>query len=678
MKYRQFVWFVLWFTLSGADDLKCVPPSCAFDVVESEDYTFGFEKNQEFNITNCVYKSDTGISGTFDVRTSSNTPLKHNNNKKKDHISDSGALGYCHITVSNAGKDGPRIWTLEPFHHETSLHQAVNFTVNFFHKLPLLSNKVNVIKNEGFYQYFNVSSQFSSCRVKFNETEFDLDLVTERFAEGSNGRMKSLGDGLCGFSFSNVSANDPTRWTLTAVDTLTKQYRSHFDLGIYDYPPAEETHVKQYVKLGLIAHIECGNANEQEYCYLYNPRGKFIKTSADCSYSIKTLTLAHIGRWTCKISKYPATHPVEYVVELIVAEGESPRTWITESDHYIQIGCQLINHRDITGCRMTSPNKDVLNLRPGVVVDHYSSMGTDYKNSTCSLRVIEKPLRNSDKGQWKCEMHITGGFTGGFIYLADTKAPQYQTNTTITAQIGDELKIECSVPYSSEYCYVQSPNGTEYLMQNNQQSRLGSCSVIVPKLEHDHVGYWNCFFARDIGVPDERISVEVRVAEVLLNTNDARVTSGENASLLCSSHGFPLKYCRFISPNSSSYFIHNHRNSNRLSYNGRGLEYGECGITITNAQPSDSGVWNCIMKVGGDYTQDEISAKIDLYVAPTFLGNPITAIAFGTAVGVIIIAIVGFFVAKKWKAHRTACSKASGSSSAALNEEISDPNDSFV
>ncbi|KAF5292606.1 hypothetical protein FQA39_LY13939 [Lamprigera yunnana] len=641
---------------------ECVPPSCQINALEAEPYTFGFSKNSSVNITRCSYTSDSGLSGTFVVDSSLKKGSKSPNGNE---VTDLGASGLCQLTLKKADENGPKLWTLQSFHKGT-LHKEINFTVNYFYKAPLLSESVSVVELENFYQYFNVSTKFTGCKVRLGETE--VDLRTKQDLEGVDGRMKSLGNDICGFIFSNVSKMDPINWCLIAEDALGKSYRANFKVIVYDVPPVNVRNTKLNVQLGLRTTVVCGNKYQQDFCYLYNPKGKFVQSGDDCSYPIKTVTMDHLGVWKCKIGKFPSMQTLEYNIELVFTGNENVKTWISETKNHIKIGCKLNNGGRISACRIISPKGDVWNLRPGVAYARYLSIGTNFKNATCILWV-RKPVLETEKGQWRCEMHSGGSRTGGFIFIENTTIPNYETYKNITTQIGEELKIECNVPYSSEYCYIQSPDGTKYVMKDNYESRLGSCFTTIPKARREDVGLWTCFFARDMSVADEKLNVEVTLAEVLLYTTNAEASSGGNVSLLCSSYGVPLKYCRFIAPNALSYFIHNHQKSSRISYKGKGLEYGECGITIRNAQPSDSGVWTCITRLGGDYSQEEISTKINLYVTPTFFKNPTVGIAFGTGACIIILSALGYFGVNKFKKMRRPTLDASNSISSDNNTE---------
>ncbi|KAK4872415.1 hypothetical protein RN001_014444 [Aquatica leii] len=624
---------------------ECVPSTRVIEVIESGKYTIGIKPDTSINVTKCSFQSNTDISHTFLIdRPSTDSSRK---NKKNNSVSDLGKVGLCQITVEDVNDQGPTLWTLHLSNEETQQNfKPINFIVTFFYKVPLLSDTVHVIENGKFYEYVDSSIKFASCQLKYGATVINWD-VDDKPNEIDK-RLTSLGEGLCGFVFTNVSLSEPTDWSLTAKDSAEKLYRANFRLNVFER--TKDTIIKKSVVVGSSTTIQCGDKFNQDFCYLYDPKGEFVTTNVDCSYSIKTVAIHHLGKWICRVGKYPMMETLDYIVDLLLTDDNSVTAWVTEDENYLRIGCQLVNYHEIRSCRMITPTKQVLNLLPGVAYNGYLSFGTNFKNSTCAI-MIRKPLSDADKGQWRCEMYLDNTRTGSFIQVQNSTIPSYTSEKTITTQLGETLKIQCEVTYSSDYCYMKSPNGTEYLMPNNFESRLGTCSVTID-VKPEHVGYWTCFFARKIGTPDDRILIKVTVPEMLLYTNKVEEKSGGNASLMCSSYGLPLKYCRFVAPNSLSYFIENHQNSSRISYNGKGLEYGECGITITNVKTSDTGTWRCITKVGNDYKQDEISAVIDVYIAPTFLENPVTIIGFATTCAVLVVSGVAFISIKQWRKLR--------------------------
>lgn len=91
---------------------------------------------------------------------------------------------------------------------------------------------------------------------------------------------------------------------------------------------------------------------------------------------------------------------------------------------------------------------------------------------------------------------------------------------------------------------------------------------------------------------------------------------GGSAYLKCTTRGigdYPLKYCRFLSPDGHMYQISaQDKSSDRIIYDGRGLEYGDCGIKIRRMELSDIGKWTCMTRIGADFKEEEVHTNIDL------------------------------------------------------------------
>ncbi|KAK5640501.1 hypothetical protein RI129_011312 [Pyrocoelia pectoralis] len=627
--------------------LEYVPSSRVIEVNESKDYTFGLiENDNSTNITRCTYQSNTGLSGSFDV-------LKSDKRHAKiGKIGDLGAAKLCQITVSDADAQLPTVWGLKAFSNGKALEE-VRFRVKFYYNVPLATVKAVAPRNGDFYQHLNTNLTFISCKLNIGPTEIDLDLNSKLGSKVGDMEIVSLGDGVCGFKCLNASAANDS-WSLRAVDGIKRSYRADFKYLIRAIPSGDEIYVRNIVQVGMSHIIRCGDQYSQEFCYLFNPLNEFVPTtSKDCYYAIKTVSMQDLGVWRCQIGRSPSMVLLQYRIELLIGRQEnSVQSWVKESKKYVTIGCKLFTNIKSDYCRMVSPRDEIFKLEPGGAFNRYLSMGTNFSQGICAMR-IEKPLQESDKGQWRCEFDITSGSTGAFIFLATQKRRKYLKHKKLTTQIGQPLSVDCQVSYSSDYCYIKSPIGTVHSMIDDSESRLGRCSLQLEKATVADVGNWSCFFARETGLADEEITIEVRLSELLSAPVQVDVPSGQNANLICSSYGLPLKYCRFISPSSQAYYIKNVQNSNRIRYYGKGLEYGECGITIQEAKPSDSGKWMCATRLGGDYKQMEITASVVLYVAPAFLEDPKVAIGLGTAAVVLVISgAIGYFGVKRWKRRR--------------------------
>lgn len=74
-----------------------------------------------------------------------------------------------------------------------------------------------------------------------------------------------------------------------------------------------------------------------------------------------------------------------------------------------------------------------------------------------------------------------------------------------------------------------------------------------------------------------------------------------------------LDYCWFLSPNGTAYTVSKKRSSpTDLTYQGSGLEFGECGAVLEVADNSHDGNWSCHM---GASQTTEMTARISVTVA---------------------------------------------------------------
>ena len=69
------------------------------------------------------------------------------------------------------------------------------------------------------------------------------------------------------------------------------------------------------------------------------------------------------------------------------------------------------------------------------------------------------------------------------------------------------------VPYSSDYCYIIAPNKTQYKPDSRLQITTGLCMFTVDEATASDNGTWQCSIAQNNGIPDEVISVDVKLTE---------------------------------------------------------------------------------------------------------------------------------------------------------------------
>lgn len=89
----------------------------------------------------------------------------------------------------------------------------------------------------------------------------------------------------------------------------------------------------------------------------------------------------------------------------------------------------------------------------------------------------------------------------------------------------------------------------------------------------------------------------------------------------------------------------------RISYKGRGLEYGDCGLKISKVEQDDEGLWTCHIQSGRDIINQENTADINKKIKLTVSSPTSTALAesIGITMGVLCIVVAtGGFVLYKY------------------------------
>lgn len=109
---------------------------------------------------------------------------------------------------------------------------------------------------------------------------------------------------------------------------------------------------------------------------------------------------------------------------------------------------------------------------------------------------------------------------------------------------------------------MTSPNGTKYTNADQYRSWLGECHVTINPVVLDHNGTWTCVFARKTGLPDEKIYVDVVIAEQLTFYQSIDAKKGHSVELMCKT-GLPIRFCRYISPSGESYHLSTEKSSTR-------------------------------------------------------------------------------------------------------------------
>lgn len=73
-----------------------------------------------------------------------------------------------------------------------------------------------------------------------------------------------------------------------------------------------------------------------------------------------------------------------------------------------------------------------------------------------------------------------------------------------------------------------------------------------------------------------------------------------------------------------------------MTYSGRGLEFGDCGLKISNVNSNDNGIWTCHISPGRK-TKTSLKSQIKLTVIPA---TSLTRVAEGVGIGAGVLVVV--------------------------------------
>ncbi|KAF2887014.1 hypothetical protein ILUMI_19159, partial [Ignelater luminosus] len=361
-------------------------------------------------------------------------------------------------------------------------------------------------------------------------------------------KITSLGLGLCGLRYRDATRDlDTAEWTLVATDKEGRGYVGMFQTFINS---EEEYRFNTTVSLGQEYDLNC--YPKGSFCHIFNPNGEMVESRA-CRYTIALVKRKHIGLWKCQILSFNSMDSIESTIELIASVSTAPISWTNETEHYVHVGCQIF--RRARYCRLTAPNGKMLQVDVGYATDRHFAFGTDLSKGICSI-MISKPLQYNEKGLWKCELADPYFERTGTLILVAETTPMYPKFLKLSATLNKPLTINCEVPYSTDYCRIQSPKSPLwYSPDNEEELSLGRCSHHIENATIDNMGSWTCMFARETGLTDEKIIVNVAFDEILQFTSEVKVPLDGDAELLCKTNEVPLGYCRFVSPRGDNYHI---------------------------------------------------------------------------------------------------------------------------
>lgn len=416
------------------------------------------------------------------------------------------------------------------------------------------------------------------------------------------------------------------------------------------------------VELGQRATVDCGNFASGLICMLINPSGVVIKHEKHCELHIEHVTMQDLGTWTCKTGlKNNMAANIDYMT-LELFDDWKMLTWYNESNGYGNVGCHYLSGArpdwlpsiKTTWCQMIRPDGEVFTISEQAgATERYSTLGTNLTDLTCQLE-FPLPIAANEKGSWKCFIADSGGFA-----LVDIKNKNQteSTNKILLTTLKASAKIACNVDYSSEDCFLTAPNGTVYAGGNKTNFSAGYCSVTVKSINETDLGDWKCHFSQPMEAKDEIVIIQVMLYDDLKTlTANVEINEGNDLELVCKATS-AIVNCAFQDPYDNTYHVSPKKNSTaytKYKYVGKGLNYGECGIIISNVKEEDSGRWKCLTRLNSpDANLATKSLSKNMQVVVILNGLTVAStIGIVAGVGTVCLVFLGGCFILKWRRNK--------------------------
>lgn len=452
------------------------------------------------------------------------------------------------------------------------------------------------------YVIFDDQEPLTRCGLSFQTNADILPIdITKSMVPINNdsvlkNRIFSLGKNTCGFKLINSMKHDPRFFTLHAYRNASSAH-SQYSFKLTFFEKANPRNETKKVSLGERYEVKCGIPRIETTCILYDPSGRKVSSGNSCSYLLERVRMEHIGIWHCDVGIVQRMLPVTeyFVLELI--RREWVKTWYKEKDGLGIVGCKHMNDfvfNDInnlqppTYCQFISPEDKLFTIKQGAATDRYTTTGTNLSDFTCQLE-FALPIQPQEIGLWKCKIYGSGGF----ISVKNATLPEYPKKLITAIEENKPYEVSCIVPYSIDYCYIESPQKTYYYIDDVKSLSQGNCSKLLER-NHQVLGKWYCHISKYGSIDDDVIEVDVRIKKKFSAVfSDVQVEIGDSPEILCK-HENPLRSCRFVDPSGLKiYHLSERKSGERIVYFGRGLDFGDCGLLLKNVTSKDQGEWTC-------------------------------------------------------------------------------------
>ncbi|XP_049808709.1 uncharacterized protein LOC126251979 [Schistocerca nitens] len=564
--------------------------------------------------------------------------------------------GECGLTINAASKRDEGKWfCIGQLHGSlTETYAEVNVSI---HESPNISpNEVSVSANEDIYFKLDVAVPINSSCMATTPNGTILDLLNLSSPDLRYWGLHS-DSSECGIIIAEGSTSGthgPEKWTLSAESPSgTKVTASAWKITIKD----RETPLGQsktiIIKIGDNVDLDC-NETGALYCTFVPPNSNNkLLGPGPCTLTLDHVTAREAGMWTCYVGIKNMSKEFKKTIELVLEDETESVGW-EKSDWQagaVDLYCNV--KRTLEYCRFVKPSGESFRVAEGLGISGLIYYGKGLQSGDCGITV--SAMSEEDFGTWRCILGVSVEGTieteTRLINIHGTTKDEIKELKTDRRKeivlVGSELFVSCQADHSLSYCWIRHPNGTR--VNANTDLLSGSCMAVTIANMED-AGPWECH----LGLPNEEkvIYIDVTVTGSRLFADKAVTLSGDSASFICHSvpTGHSLKYCRFVRPDGKGFRLTDASIYEHYSYNGAGLQYGDCGLKIHKPGQQDIGQWICAALILGERIEGSASVVITQEDSSWSLGAVI-----GTTVGVVMfvtgVAIFGvWYLRKKRKA----------------------------
>ncbi|KAK0176599.1 hypothetical protein PV328_000718 [Microctonus aethiopoides] len=408
--------------------------------------------------------------------------------------------------------------------------------------------------------------------------------------------------------------------------------------------------------------------NRIKYCEVERPDGEVIPLmDSKCKYSVEKVSDKHAGMWKVRyFSEFSMNIAERRIVVHVVDPLAINATVTTTKDNMIHILCQTYVN-EIEHCFFTTPNGTMINALPGNGNEKYMYYGLDYYSmyetnfAQCGITILQPS--SDDYGSWKCTIkeEKSSDIMNALVpiaHLAEKKIHHpYVSTKNVYVKRSDNFTITCKTTTLLDYCWLQSPNGTNYSVTKNRGNlqnylpyvgeglSVGVCGASIENADDIHSGNWSCRLGVTGGAEIESIVPVTVTDSYIVPVKKSINIAHDELHLVVNvipSKEATIQYCRWIRPNGHGF---NEKKSNRYL---RSQTETSCILTLTDWDSADLGTWSCYVRfsTGSD---EEFHTTIELLLTTQNGSYTILNIFSMCLVAITIIGgtIFGLLVYKK-------------------------------